>query len=147
MKLCPNCHIHNRKQATSCHQCGTTLSAPGLPWKTTLLLGLAASGCISKNIGEPEYGVPMIDGDQDGWYEFEDCDDSDPAVGAATEWYADLDGDGYGDPEDAMAACEQPEGYVDNSLDCDDSDAEINPDAVETGDDEVDSNCNDDDNS
>jgi large repetitive protein len=85
----------------------------------------------------------------------EDCDDSDPAVNvAATEtcngvddncdgdideegatgesmWYADTDGDGYGDSAASKSACDQPDGYEGNSDDCDDADGDINPDAIE----------------
>jgi hypothetical protein len=46
-------------------------------------------------------------------------------------WYADADGDGFGDADVAVQACEQPEGYVENSDDCDDGDADRNPGAVE----------------
>ena len=55
----------------------------------------------------------------------EDCDgliddeDSDP-IGQA-EWYRDEDGDGLGDPEILVSACEAPEGFVDNADDCDDT--------------------------
>ncbi|MCB9792260.1 MAG: putative metal-binding motif-containing protein [Alphaproteobacteria bacterium] len=35
-------------------------------------------------------------------------------------WYADDDGDGQGDAADHVEACEAPEGYVGNALDCDD---------------------------
>ena len=45
-------------------------------------------------------------------------------------WYADADSDGYGDPGAQMDACDPPDGYVDNDLDCDDSDMAINPDSV-----------------
>ncbi len=45
-------------------------------------------------------------------------------------WYADADNDGYGDPGAQLDACEMPDGYVDNDLDCDDSDDAINPDSV-----------------
>ena len=36
-------------------------------------------------------------------------------------YYIDNDGDGYGDPSDITIACEEPIGYSDNDLDCDDS--------------------------
>lgn len=46
-------------------------------------------------------------------------------------WYADADGDGFGDADVAVQACEQPEGYIENDGDCDDGDADRNPEAVE----------------
>jgi subtilisin-like proprotein convertase family protein len=49
----------------------------------------------------------------------------------ATLWYADADGDGYGNPSAAIAYCEKPFGYVDNNADCNDSNAAINPGAAE----------------
>ena len=61
----------------------------------------------------------------------DDCDgliDEDDAVDAGT-WYADADGDGYGDPAVSVLACEQPEDHVEDDTDCDDADAAVNPDA------------------
>lgn len=44
---------------------------------------------------------------------------------AATTYYADTDGDSYGDPNAAFADCATPTGYVINALDCDDTNADI----------------------
>jgi len=82
-----------------------------------------------------------------------DCDDEDPRVspgarelcngadddcdGAADEgldtrvWYADVDGDGYGDPLTGQASCAPLPDAVANALDCDDEDADVHPGAVE----------------
>jgi len=46
-------------------------------------------------------------------------------------WYADGDGDGYGDPLVTNEGIEPPSLYVDNGEDCDDGDAEVNPAATE----------------
>ncbi len=64
----------------------------------------------------------------------DDCDgevDEDDAVDALT-WNADDDGDGFGDPDDELVQCYQPAGYVeDEDTDCDDTDADTNPGALE----------------
>jgi len=93
-----------------------------------------------------------------------DCDDSDSAVypgapeycnGAddncdgttdestavdATTWYADDDGDTYGDPLSTRVGCSAPSGYVDNADDCYDGDASVRPGGTETAD-GVDEDC------
>ncbi len=62
-----------------------------------------------------------------------DCDgDIDEEGGAPQfDWYHDGDGDGFGDPYDAVKDKEQPYGYVPNDEDCDDTDDLIYPDADE----------------
>lgn len=42
-------------------------------------------------------------------------------------FYADTDGDTYGDPSSTLIVCNPPVGYVLNNTDCDDTDAAINP--------------------
>jgi hypothetical protein len=81
----------------------------------------------------------------------DDCDDADPAVFPGAEevcngiddncdgeidppdqpWYADADGDGFGDAAVSVDACEAPEGHVGDDTDCDDADADVHPDADE----------------
>lgn len=56
-------------------------------------------------------------------------------------WYEDGDGDGYGDAESKKRAETQPDGYVANDDDCDDSKPEIHPDAAEVCGDDADNNC------
>ena len=80
----------------------------------------------------------------------EDCDtlidDDDPSVTATTIFYADLDGDSFGDSANATDACAVPDGYVENTLDCDDGDSTINPAATENCSTTTDDDCDGDDN-
>ncbi len=78
-------------------------------------------------------------------------DDCDGIVdeGVQTIFYADMDMDGFGDPDTSCAACdvsECPEGvWLDNDGDCDDSDAAVlpasDPSAPETLCNEIDDDC------
>lgn len=47
-----------------------------------------------------------------------------------TTYYADSDGDTFGNPTSTIQACSAPTGYVSNNLDCDDSNALINPNTI-----------------
>jgi hypothetical protein len=69
-----------------------------------------------------------------------DCDGS-TDEGVTSAWYLDYDGDGYGDPDTAVSACEAPSAlYIATAGDCDDVDDQVNPDAATVCDD-TDSNC------
>ena len=104
-----------------------------------------------------------IDADGDGFSDEEDCDDTDPDInpdaleicdgldnncdGQIDEdlplatYYADTDGDGYGDINNPLELCEITDGYVSNSTDCNDLESNVYPDAPEVCD-GIDNNCN-----
>ncbi len=108
----------------------------------------------------------------------DDCDDTDPLIPGAEEiccnnkddncdgqvdegccevcenYCFDTDGDGYGDPNITKEACTQPDGYIGNCDDCDDSDSTVPaPEICNEKDDDCDgetdesSECNADDSS
>ena len=80
-----------------------------------------------------------------------DCDDTNPAIRPGAEdvcnevdddcdgvtdpgapvWYADSDGDDYGNPTISEVACERPGSAVLDDTDCDDSNASVSPGAPE----------------
>ena len=69
-----------------------------------------------------------------------DCDGSIDEDGT-TIFYADVDQDGFGDPQSQQTACSPPQGFTSDSNDCDDLDSNISPLAIEVCD-EIDNNCN-----
>jgi large repetitive protein len=76
-----------------------------------------------------------IDNDCDG-----DIDDNDSNIQNQPTWYLDADSDGYGQDTTTITSCIQPASYESASGDCDDFDAQINPNATETCD-AIDNNC------
>jgi len=113
--------------------------------------------------GSPAPAAP-VDEDGDGFTAEEDCNDQDalihphavevcdgidndcdglidpPEADDASLWFRDSDGDGYGGTT-SRTACDAPgDHWTVTGLDCNDSDAEIHPDAVEVCD-GVDSDC------
>lgn len=71
----------------------------------------------------------------------DDCDGQ-TDEGVKTKFYADADGDGFGNPQFMTEACSAPGGYVQNDADCSDKDEQMNPDAEEICFNGVDDNCN-----
>ena len=74
----------------------------------------------------------------------QDCNGDDPACSAGRGkkyYYRDADTDGYGDPNDVVTEKNPPEGYVNNNVDCDDTDLNVNPFVDEIPDDGIDNNC------
>jgi hypothetical protein len=87
-------------------------------------------GDASVNPGEAEVCMDGVDNDCDG--------ETDEDV---RTWYADADGDGYGDATVETTACDAPAGYVSDDTDCDDGDAGVNPRHAEICRDGVDNDC------
>jgi hypothetical protein len=77
----------------------------------------------------------------------DDCDsrtdDTDPSLDAqsATRWWADRDNDGVGGTFFSIISCEQPNGMVEPSGDCEDDNADVSPAVVEVCN-GIDDNCN-----
>ncbi|MBK9017916.1 MAG: putative metal-binding motif-containing protein [Saprospiraceae bacterium] len=79
--------------------------------------GYVADGtdCDDGNAAANPDGAETCNGTDD------DCnglvDDADPGISGQPTWYADVDGDGFGDPNATLIACNQPSGYVANNTD------------------------------
>lgn len=111
-------------------------------------------------------GLDMLeDNDSDGFTSDVDCDDNNPNVNPEAEeicdnidnncdgqidenqtflsWWIDSDNDGFGEGpmESRIVDCKQPQGYVQNYDDCDDSNPNINPNAQEIPDNGIDEDC------
>ena len=82
------------------------------------------SGCVLSNTDcddtnqEINPGAPEITGDGTD----QNCNEID-----ATVWYADTDDDGYGNPDNTYESETQPDGYVSDNTDPDDTDPDVFP--------------------
>ena len=116
--------------------------------------GADESDCADANDYNCDGSVGYDDVDGDGSAACEDCDDGnrdafpggvevcDSAdndcdgtvdVGAtdAPTWFADADLDTFGDPATATVSCAAPATFIADDSDCDDTNRDINPDAIE----------------
>ncbi|WP_170309959.1 M12 family metallo-peptidase [Seonamhaeicola maritimus] len=76
------------------------------------------------NLSPGTYSVTVDDGNETVF-------DSVTIVDNNSTYYADIDGDGYGDPNVPQLACSQPNNHVEDATDCDDSDNQSYPGAIE----------------
>jgi hypothetical protein len=71
----------------------------------------------------------------------DDCDGQIDEGTTEETWYLDSDGDGFGDDATAVLTCSPDADYVTEGGDCDDTDADVNPDAPEIWYDGTDADC------
>jgi large repetitive protein len=101
-----------------------------------------AAGDCDDSSGDINPGaVEVCDGIDNDCDETIDDEDENLDVSGVHVGYEDLDGDGYGNPDTMLSACDLPEGLVDNGDDCNDDESSIYPLAEELVADGVDSNC------
>ncbi|MFA6131766.1 MAG: MopE-related protein [Patescibacteria group bacterium] len=94
----------------------------------------------TSKVDGPDTEDTDCDTDTDADTDSDSDTDADTDTGADTTWYRDLDGDGFGDPNLKVEATTVPDGYVADDTDCDDTKAEVNPDAEEVCND-IDDDC------
>ncbi len=63
-------------------------------------------------------------------------------VNPVLTWYADADGDGFGNPDAVLQDCNQPAGYVTDNTDCNDASASAFPGGEEICGNNIDEDCN-----
>lgn len=99
-----------------------------------------SADCDDSDPGVHPDATELCDGrDNDCDAEVDDAD-TDLADPDAATVYRDADGDGFGDTERSRSTCTDVEGYAELPGDCNDTDAAIHPDAVESCD-TIDNDC------
>ncbi len=129
----------------------------------TFLLGGCDPEDVSSKTGDglSTTDADFQDNDGDGFPASEDCSDNDAAThpgaieicnglddncdgvideGVTQTYFADVDGDGFGDPGATVEACSAPTGHTTSGTDCDDTEASVFPGAPELCD-SLDNNC------
>ena len=100
-------------------------------------LNPGACGCGVVDLDTDKDGIADCndtDDDGDGVADVDDCDPLNAAVGGKTTYYADLDGDGKGDPNMSVQSCSIPANYVTDNTDlCPNDGTKIVPGACGCG--------------
>jgi len=112
--------------------------------------------------GDPNNPVTVCDPEAGLIEDGSDCDDANDAIhpdaeevcdgidndcdaaideDLTTTFYADTDGDGFGDPDNTVELCEPEDGYLDDANDCDDAEVTVYPGAPESCNDGIDQDC------
>jgi hypothetical protein len=94
----------------------------------------SADGDVPENNGSDDWLIMKIDS---FFKKVEACNNIDDNCngsideGVLNTYYADTDNDGFGDANNAVIACLQPGGFITDSTDCNDADANVNPAMLE----------------
>ena len=90
------------------------------------------AGHVENNSEDCDDANPVINPDAIEFCDLQDNDcDGNSDEGVELPFWMDSDEDGYGDLASLGSACQTPDGYVSNALDCDDSEAVVNPGVTE----------------
>ncbi len=113
--------------------------------------------------GSIDCSVSAVDLDNDGFTSDVDCNDNDPSIfpgavelcddidnncngeineGIQATYFIDSDGDGFGDPNNFITDCQLNAGFSLNNTDCDDTNPDIHPSAMEIPNNGIDEDCN-----
>ncbi|MEZ5014967.1 MAG: MopE-related protein [Chitinophagales bacterium] len=93
--------------------------------------GAAPDGYVADNTDCDDTNVYVNPGETEVCNDIDDNCDGNIDEGVLITYYADADGDNYGDADMTDMACSAPTGYVADNTDCDDTNAFIFPGATE----------------
>ncbi len=120
---------------------------------------------IANDVFDLAESIFFVDADNDGFYNYEDCDDNNELINPDSPeecdnidnncnnevdenlpiyaYFIDTDEDGFGSIDSIIETCSEmiPPGFAGNANDCDDTNPMIHPNAIEVCD-SIDNNCN-----
>ncbi|WP_345013629.1 putative metal-binding motif-containing protein, partial [Aestuariibaculum suncheonense] len=99
--------------------------------ESSILACSAPEGYVSDNTDCDDTNITVYPGAEELCDGLDNDCDGEIDEGVKNTYYADNDGDGYGDAESGMLACSAPEGYVSDNTDCDDTNITVYPGAEE----------------
>ncbi|MEC7241372.1 MAG: MopE-related protein, partial [Myxococcota bacterium] len=89
-----------------------------------------AEDCNDVNADINPDGAEVCDGADNDCDGLTDDEDDSVDTSGYSAFYSDADGDGYGNMDISVDACNAPSGYTDNAEDCDDTDATVSPESI-----------------
>lgn len=108
--------------------------------QTTVLACSQPTGYVANSDDCDDNNSTVNPGGEEACNQSDDDCDGEIDEGLAMMWYYDLDGDGYGDPNNSFYGCPQPYNTVSDNTDCNDSNSSVYPGAEEI-DDDIDNDC------